>query len=174
MEVFVKNPIVFPTSLDIPLIGDGVSSATVQVSSIGRAASVSAGLQFDVPDLIDAKVTELSVLRLHTIVLDNPDPLPPGFPPLPPQTEQVLIVVAQSDGSPLDVGPGEFLTVKIAAQMKDPAFTQAGATLVISGDAWGRLFVPVMLRNGSGIEPAFGSTDIVARQAAFDVSYEHR
>lgn len=167
----MNNPVVFPTSLDLTLVGDGVSTATVQVSSIERAATVSAGLQNDVPNLVDARVTEISVLRIHTIVLDNPDPAPV---PLPPQTEEVLVVVAQSDGSPLRVEAGQFVRVTIAAQVKDPAFTRIGAALVISGDTWQRIFIPVQLVNDSAVEPAFRSAFAKDGATTADAGYKHQ
>lgn len=170
----MNNPVVFPTSLDLTLVGDGVSIATVQVSSIERAATVSAGLQNDVPNLVDARVTEISVLRIHTIVLDNPDPVPPDVGPLPPQTEEVLVVVAQSDGSPLHVEAGQFVRVTIAAQVKDPAFTSIGAALVISGDTWDRIFVPVLLTNESAVEPAFRSAFAKRGATKADAGYKHQ
>lgn len=165
----MNKPIVFPTSLDLTLLADGISTATVQISSIDRAAMVSAGLQNDVPGLVDARVIEISVLRVHTIVVDNPDPAPV---PLPPQTEEVLVAVAQSDGSPLRVEAGQFVRVKIAAQVKDPAFTSIGAALVISGDTWDRIFVPVLLTNESAVEPAFRSAFAKRGASAGDAGYE--
>jgi hypothetical protein len=172
MEVFMNKPIVFPTSLDLTLVADRVSTATVQVSSIERAATVSAGFQNDVPDLVDARVTGISILRIHTIVLDNPDRLPPGVGPLPPQTEEVLVAVAQSDGSPLRVEAGQFVRVTIATQVKDPAFTSIGAALVISGDTWDPIFVPVLLTNESAVEPAFRSAFAKRGATTLDAGYE--
>ena len=166
----MNNPVVFPTSLDITLIADGVRTATVQVSSIEQAATVSAGLQNEVPDLVDARVIDISVLRVHTIVLDNPDPAPV---PLPPQTEEVLVVVAQSDGSPLRVEAGQFIRVTIAAQVKDPAFPSTGAPLVISGDTWDRIFVRVLLANESAVDPAFRSPFAKRGATTADAGWEH-
>lgn len=168
----MNNPVVFPTSLELSLIADEVKGATVQVSSIERAATVSAGLQNDVPELVDARVTEISVLRVHTIVIDNPDRVPPDVGPLPPQTEEILVVVAQSDGAPLRVEAGQFVRVTIAARIKDPAFTSIGATLVISGDTWDRIFVPVLLVNEASVEPAFRS--VVAKRGATAAGWERQ
>jgi hypothetical protein len=158
------KPNVFPTSVDFVILREGVSSRMVQLSSVEVAATAYASLLLDDTSMVDVRITELSVLQVHTVVLDNPDPLPPGVPPLPPQTEQVLVVVAQSTGSPLRVEAGQFIQVRLSAQRTSSAFTQAAGSLVIHGDTWTPISIPVTIVIGSDVQTTFASSELSTRQ----------
>jgi hypothetical protein len=121
----------------------GTTSASTQCGILSASANVTASIS------ADTSGGALQVLSVTSFILETkietPDPgeMPPGVKPVPVKV-QVPVQVAQSNGiTPLAVTSGQYVVVAI--QFAPTASTPATstATLLINGDTWNPVAIPV-------------------------------
>lgn len=126
----------------IPPEGTSIGSARCGVlfASVNVTASIS-------DDTSGGALTLLSVKSFITetqLEVPNPGDLPPGTKPPPPVKIQVPVQQGQSNGgTPLAVAPGQYVEVNIQFAPIASTPDTSTATLLISGDTWNPVSIPI-------------------------------
>jgi len=153
----------------------------VRITAVPIDAAVTARMEGDA-----AHFSVRDIIVMESVLEDvDPTELPPGHHGPPPKVK-VLEVVAQSDGTtPLQVTKGQYVLVRVkyAALSADGVFS---GRLVIDGDTWETISVPVSLFLAQ-VATTVGASDLTITQGgqadlaiaihslagpAVDVSYE--
>lgn len=135
-----------------------------KVVAIPAAGKLRARVDASPPGAISAGVRRIVVNEVVSVTFIPDDPFPGGRP-LPPQTEQTLVKVAEGDGStPLEVEPGHVVMIEVFVSEMKPELPQADALLVVSADTWEDAFARLTYTTGSDVLTTFANGELTARQ----------
>jgi hypothetical protein len=182
----MASPTVDPASLGFIVFSQG----TEQIVRLGKAsvpARVTTKILLEDPAAIVVRVDHVSVLHVYEMAPDNFD-LPPGKDPGPLVLVPTELVVAQSDGTtPVNVNVDDEVRIALVAEQMSPSVDRLAGSLLISGDTWDPILVPLTFKRGAEVtsvaqpdsltiqQGGIGLATIVARWvsgAYSDVTYD--
>src|SRR5262249_23502673 len=151
-----------PTSIESTLVLAGTQSATIYLSNIPSAARLTAKILLDNKALLMVRVLHVTVynVELITVFDEGGDGVGPGS-----TTVEELVEVSQSDGiTPVNVGIKNRVKVEVGAHILSAGFDRASGDLLITGDTWDPISVPLTFKRGSEVATDFAPLDLTARQ----------
>jgi hypothetical protein len=169
----MAKPLVFPTTVDFTLFTTGMQSETVQLEDIPSAAQLTTRILLDHTAALDVRVVHVTVYRVVEFKVPNnviPGELPPGVEP-GFHTEHVLVIVAQSDGTtPVSVDVGHIVKIGLVVQVLSLSFDRASGALLITGDTWNPISVPLTFMHGSEVTTDFDPVELTAQQGGMAIT----
>lgn len=128
----------------------GVTTATTQCGTLSSSANVTASISADTSG---GALTLLSVasFMLETVTeIPDPGELPPGTKPVPVKIE-LPVQQAQTNGmKSLNATSGQFVVVAIQFAPTGTTPDSSTATLLINGDTWNPISIPITATVGEG------------------------
>jgi hypothetical protein len=111
------------------------------------------------------RVKTVTAFRMMEVPINVwPGELPPGVQPPRNRVELANVIVGQSDGStPLELEKNDTVMIDIAAEPPAASPDQLGATLLVSGDTWDPVSVPVAV-SVSDVDSRVQSAPLVVQQ----------
>src|SRR5262245_26945255 len=162
-----RPKIVSPGAVDFILYPGRTQTWTVQLAQLPSAARLTTKIQLDDTNAVQVKVERVLVCEAREVLIpDNslPGELPPGVPHEPTPVQE-LVVVRESDGiTPVDVGADHIVKIDIAAHDLRPGQDSASGTLLITGDTWDSISVPLRVGRGTEVISDFHPSELSARQ----------
>ncbi len=133
-----------PASINCGIVPPGgTATPTTQSAVLSAPANVTASISADTSGGALTVSSVSSFVMKVEIESTNPGDLPPGTKPIPVRTDVPVQVAQVSGGGPLAVASGQYVVVTI--QFAPTASTPAAstATLLINGDTWNPVSVPI-------------------------------
>ena len=163
----MSKPSVSPASVEATIDRLGMYGDTIHLRDVPSVARMTAKLILDGAAALQARVMQVTVYKVVEIQVPDDvgiDDLPPGVEP-GYTTVNEFVAVAQSDGmSPVVVEKGQVVKVGLAVEQLSPNFDRASGALLISGDSWEPISVPVTFKRGSEVISHFSPVELTAQQ----------
>jgi hypothetical protein len=155
----MAQPSVSPRGVEWTLFGSGTFSTEVQISKITSAAQLTATVSLADTEALNVRIAQITVSRFvarEMLVELQPGELPPGADPedFPPgfQTVWDEAVLRLIEGSgPVEVEAGEVVKIVLIAQATSANFMGGDGVLLITGDTWDPIPVPLTFLSGSEV-----------------------